>query len=67
MALLEQDLESCNLPPMELLRFNENPSHWPEFIQCFKERVHMKRTFSDSLRMECLLSVMVMQNGWYQL
>ena len=45
---------------MELLRFNGNPSHWPEFIQCFRERetVHMKRTFSDSLRMECLLSVL---------
>ena len=48
-ALLEPDLESRNLPPMELLRFNRNPSHWPEFIQCFKERGHMKRTFSDSL------------------
>ena len=58
MALLEQDLESRNLPPMELLRFNGNPSYWPEFIQCFKERVHMKRTFSDSLRMERLLSVL---------
>ena len=58
MALLERDLESRNLPPMELLRFNGNPSHWPEFIQRFKERVHMKRTFSDSLRMERLLSVL---------
>ena len=43
---------------MELLRFNRNPSHWPEFIQCFKERVRMKKTFSDSLRMERLLSVL---------
>ena len=43
---------------MELLRFNRNPSHWPEFIQCFKERVHMERTFPDSLRMERLLSVL---------
>ena len=50
MALLERDLESRNIPSMELLRFNGNPSHWPEFIQYFKERVHMKRTFSDSLR-----------------
>ena len=69
MALLERDLESCNLLPMELLRFNGNPSHWPEFIQCFKDRVHMKRTFSDSLRMERLLSILDgdTQNGWYQL
>ena len=58
MALLERDLESRNLPPIELLRFNGNPSHWPEFVQCFKERVHMKRTFSDSLRMERLLGVL---------
>ena len=42
---------------MESLRFNRNPSHWPAFIQYFKERVHMKRTFSDSLRRERLLSV----------
>ena len=57
MALLEQD-------PMELLRFNRNPSHWPEFIKCFKERVYMKRTFSDSLRMECLLSVLNGNAQW---
>ena len=49
MALLKRYLESRNLPPMELLRFNGNPSHWPEFIQYFKETVYMKRTFSDSL------------------
>ena len=58
MALLERDLESRNLPPMDLLRFNGNPSDWPVFIQCFKERVHMKRTFSDSLIMESWLSVL---------
>ena len=58
MALLERNLDSLNLPPMELLRFNGNPGHWSGFIQCFKERVHMKRTFSDSLRMESLLSVL---------
>ena len=56
MDLLEQDLESRNFPPVELLRFNINPSHWPAFIQCFKERVHMKRSFLCSLRMERLLS-----------
>lgn len=27
MTLLGQDLESCSLPPMELGRFNGNPSH----------------------------------------
>ena len=58
MALLERDLESRNLPSMELLMFNGNPSHWPEVIPCFKERVHMKRTFSDNFRMKRLLSVL---------
>ena len=42
----------------EAEKFNGNPSHWPEFFQCFKERVYMKRTFSDSVRMERLLSVL---------
>ena len=51
MALLERGLESRNLCPMELLRFDGNPSHWPEFIRCFEESVYMKRTFSDNLRM----------------
>ena len=32
MALLEQYLESRNLAPMELLRFNGNPSYWPEIV-----------------------------------
>ena len=31
-ALLQRDLESRNLPSMELLRFSGNPSHWHEFI-----------------------------------
>ena len=31
-ALLQRDLESRNLPSMELLRFSANPSHWHEFI-----------------------------------
>ena len=60
MALLERDLESRNLPPTKLQRFYRNPSHWPEFIQCFKERVHMKRTFSGSLHMERLLSILML-------
>ena len=36
-TLLERDLESRNLPPMEILTYNGNPSHLPAFIQCFKE------------------------------
>ena len=45
MALLERDLESRNLPPMELLRFNGNPSYWSEFIQYFKQSPYEKNIF----------------------
>ena len=57
-SVIQQDLESRHLPPIEPLRFNGNPSKWPEFIQSFKERVHEKRTFTDNVRMERLLSVL---------
>ena len=41
-TLLERDLESRNLPPMEILTYNGNPSHLPAFIQCF-EKNFLKR------------------------
>ena len=63
MALLERDLESCNLPLVVFLGFNGKPSHWSEFIQCFKEETHMKRRSLDSLTTEPLLSVFVFLKG----
>ena len=56
-AALQQELETRQLPPIDLIQFDGNPLNWPEFIQNFKERVHLKKSFSDSMRMERLLSV----------
>ena len=53
MALLEQDLDSRSLPPMELRRFNGKPSHRSEFIQSLKSDCTRKKQF----RMERLLFV----------
>ena len=44
---------------MELLRFDGDPCNWPDFIQNFNNRVHDKRSFTDNIRMERLLSVLV--------
>ena len=57
-AALQQELETIHLPPTDLILFEGNSLNWPEFIQKFKERVHLKKSFSDSMRMECLLSVL---------
>ena len=56
-AALQQELETRHLPPIDLIQFDGNPLNWPEFIQNYKERVHLKKSFSDSMRMERLLSV----------
>ena len=39
---IQRDIESRNLPPIPLCRFNRNSSNWPEFIECFYSRVHCK-------------------------
>ena len=57
-AALQQELETIHLPPTDLILFDGNSFNWPEFIQKFKERVHLKKSFSDSMRMECLLSIL---------
>ena len=54
----KQDYEIRNLPPIELRRFSGNPCEWPEFIENFPTRVHLKSTFDDNLRMERLCSVL---------
>ena len=43
---------------MELFRFDGDPCKWPDFIQNFKNREHDKRSFTDDIRMERLLSVL---------
>ena len=43
---LNQELESKQLPPIELRSFTGNPIYWPEFIENFKFCVHLKSTIS---------------------
>ena len=56
--LLQLEYESKCLPVKELFRFNGDPCKWPDFIENFKNRVHDKRSFTDDIRMERLLSVL---------
>ena len=56
--LLQLEYESKCLPVMELFRFDGDPCKCPDFIQNFKNRVHDKRSFTDDIRMERLLSVL---------
>ena len=58
LSAVHQHLEAQNLPPIELLTFDGNPSCWPEFIENFKIMVHLKTTFNNTIRMERLLSVL---------
>ena len=51
-------LEAKNAPPLELLTSDGNRSCWPEFIENFKIMIHLRRTFSDNILMERLLSVL---------
>ena len=57
-SVLQRDFETRLLPPVELTRFKDNPSNWPNFIQCFKEQVHDKKSFTDNFRMSMLLSLL---------
>ena len=57
-AALQLELEARHLPPIHLIPFDCHPLNWPEFIQNFKETVHLKKSFSYSMRMERLLSVL---------
>ena len=55
---LKQEYECRQLPPIELRRFGGNPSEWPEFISNFRNRIHEKVSFNDSMRMERLLNAL---------
>ena len=55
---LQQEFESRNLPPIPFIKFDGNPSRWPEFIENFFARAHSKRTFDGNTRMTGLLSVL---------
>ena len=55
---LHQELETRSLPIVNLVSFGGNPCNWAEFITGFKNRVHFRRSFSDNMHMERLLSVL---------
>ena len=55
---LQRELESRFLPVIPLKTFEGDPATWPEFIQNFKNRVHMKETYDNCTRMDQLLSVL---------
>ena len=57
-AVLLWELESGNLPSVDIVRFDGDPTKWPEFIKSFKTRVYMKQSFTDSICMELLISVL---------
>ena len=50
--ILQKDIEFRSLPPIDVLRVDGDPSKWPEFIDNFKTRVHMKITFNDNMQMD---------------
>ena len=53
---IKQRLVLRNLPPVDLLCFDGNPGHWPEFIDNFYHAIHKKSLFNDSLRMDHLMN-----------
>ena len=55
---MKQEYVTRTLPPIKLRRFSGNPADWPEFIENFRSRVHLKTTFHDNLRMERFCSVL---------
>ena len=58
MNALHQELESRQLPLIELMTSDGNPSQWPELFADFKKRVLLKQTFSDQMRKKVLLNVL---------
>ena len=56
--LLQREFETRDLPAINLMRFDGDSKQWPNFLQNFKHRVHNEISFSDSVRMDRLLSVL---------
>ena len=54
--LVALDSKIDELPPVDLLPFNGNPVHWPEFIDNFYHRIHKKSSFNYSLYMDHLMN-----------
>ena len=56
--LLQREFQIRDLPAINLMRFDDDSKQWANFIQNFKHRVHNKISFSRSVRMDHLLSVL---------
>ena len=56
--ILQKVIESCSLPPIDVLRFDSDSSKWPEFIDNIKTRVPMKVRFNDSMQMKRLHNIL---------
>ena len=56
--LFQREFETRDFPAINLMRFDGDSKQWSNFIQNFKQRVHNKISFSDSVCMDCLLSVL---------
>ena len=56
--LLQREIKTRDLPDINLMRFDGDFKQWLNSIQNFKHRVHNKISFSDSVRMDHLLSVL---------
>lgn len=54
---LQQGFETRGLSVVELVTFDRNPCHWLGFITNFKTRIHLKKCFTDNMRMEKLLNI----------
>ena len=58
LSALHQHLKMKNLPPIELVIFDGNPSCGSEFVESMKIMDYLKTIFNDTIRMERLLSVL---------
>ena len=55
---LQKEPEFLYLLSEDLLTFYQNPNKWPKFIDNFKTGVHNRVSFSNSIQMKCLLSML---------
>ena len=62
--LLQRKFKTRNVPAIVLIRFNGNPCKWPDIMQNSKFCVYGKRTFSDSIRIERLMSMFDGEAKW---
>ena len=54
---LKQEYECRQLPPIEMHLFDGNPLRWLEFVSNFRNRIHEKVSFDNSMRMEHSLTL----------